>query len=64
VLDLEYCNQLAKRDWRRLESLLDEIAAWRTSAGLRVQNSTQLAASYAAATRGMPARSILRQRAA
>ncbi len=64
VLDLDRCDQLAKRDWRRLESLLDEIAAWRASAGLRVQNATQLAASYAAATRGMPARSILRQRAA
>jgi len=64
VLELDRCDQLAKRDWRRLESLLDEIAAWRSSAGLRVQNSTQLAASYAAATRGMPARSILRQRAA
>lgn len=64
VLDLNHCDRLAKRDWRRLESLLDEIATWRTAAGLRVQNSTQLAASYAAATRGMPARSILRQRAA
>lgn len=64
VLDLNHCVGLAKRDWRRLESLLDEIAAWRASAGLRVLNSTQLAASYAAATRGMPARSILRQRAA
>ena len=64
VLDLNHCDGLAKRDWRRLESLLDEIAAWRASAGLRVLNSAQLATSYAAATRGMPARSILRQRAA
>jgi hypothetical protein len=64
VLDLNHCERLAKRDWRRLESLLDEIAAWRAAPGLRVLNSTQLAASYAAATRGMPARSILRQRAA
>lgn len=64
VLDLAHCDRLSKRDWRRLESLLDEIAVWRTAAGLRVQNSSQLAASYASATRGMPARSILRQRAA
>jgi hypothetical protein len=63
VLGLEHCDRLAKRDWRRIESLLDEIADRRSSTGLCVLTAAQLATRYAEATRGMPARSILRRAA-
>ncbi|MGD9647498.1 MAG: hypothetical protein AB7U73_17420 [Pirellulales bacterium] len=63
VIELAQCEQLAKRDWRRIESLFDEIAERRSSSGLKVLTAAQLAAEYAAATRGVPARSILRRAA-
>ncbi|MBX9789356.1 MAG: hypothetical protein K2Y37_10615 [Pirellulales bacterium] len=63
VIDLEHCDRLAKRDWRRLESLLDEVADRRSSTGLCVLTAAQLADRHDAATRGAPGRSILRRAA-
>lgn len=63
VIELEHVDRLAKRDWRRLEALLDEIADRRSTTGLCVLTAAQLADRHDAATRGAPARSILRRAA-
>ena len=63
VIDLAHVDRLAKRDWRRLEALLDEIADRRSSTGLCVLTAAQLADRHDATTRGAPSRSILRRAA-